>query len=132
MRGSDGECQGVAGAARGWRGGAGGGRAGEGGPGSVWSGVSVEGGGGRGRMFAAPGPSGRHEAMVPPERFSADALANPVKGALLGRRPDLGIDQPWLVAGCVYQAVWNCLAGRPPAENVKDYDVFYWDEDTSW
>lgn len=83
-------------------------------------------------MFSPPWPSGWHEAMIPPERFIADALANPVNGALLDRLPDLGIDQPWLVAGCLYQAVWNRLAGRPPAENVKDYDVFYWDEETSW
>lgn len=62
----------------------------------------------------------------------ADALANPVNGAILARLPQLGVEQPWLVAGCLYGAVWNRMAGRPPAENVKDYDVFYWDEDTSW
>lgn len=62
----------------------------------------------------------------------ADALANPVNGAILQRLPGLGIAQPWLVAGCVYGPAWNRLAGRPPGENVKDYDVFYWDEDTSW
>ncbi|HEY9567174.1 MAG TPA: nucleotidyltransferase family protein, partial [Thalassobaculum sp.] len=32
----------------------------------------------------------------------------------------------------VYGAAWNRLSGRPPGENVKDYDVFYWDEDTAW
>jgi hypothetical protein len=36
------------------------------------------------------------------------------------------------VAGCVYGPAWNRLAGRPVAENIKDYDIFYWDEDTSW
>ncbi|MDF1794870.1 MAG: nucleotidyltransferase family protein [Thalassobaculaceae bacterium] len=70
--------------------------------------------------------------MISPDLFIADALANPVNGAILGRLPDLGIDQPWLVAGCLYQAVWNRLSERPPGESVKDYDVFYWDEDTSW
>lgn len=70
--------------------------------------------------------------MVPAHRFVGDALANPVNAALLDRLPSLGVDQPWLVAGCLYQAIWNRLAGRPPGENVKDYDVFYWDEDTSW
>lgn len=62
----------------------------------------------------------------------ADALANPVNAAILERLPKLGVAQPWLVAGCVYGAAWNRLSGRPPAENVKDYDIFYWDEDTSW
>jgi len=67
-----------------------------------------------------------------PERFVADALSNPVNAEILRRLPRLGIVEPWLVAGCLYQAVWNRHAGRPPGENVKDYDVFYWDEDTSW
>lgn len=70
--------------------------------------------------------------MVSDGQFIADALTNPVNGAILDRLPELGLSQPWLVAGCLYQAVWNRLGGRPPAENVKDYDIFYWDEDTSW
>jgi hypothetical protein len=70
--------------------------------------------------------------MTAPERFIADALSNPVNVAILDRLPTLGLAQPWLVAGCLYQAVWNGLSGRPPGENVKDYDVFYRDEDTSW
>lgn len=70
--------------------------------------------------------------MTTTDQFTADALANPVNAEILDRLPRLGLDQPWLVAGCLYQAVWNRIAGRPPGENVKDYDVFYWDEDTSW
>lgn len=70
--------------------------------------------------------------MTLDERFIDDALANPTNGAILDRLPRLGIRQPWLVAGCLYQTVWNGIAGRPAAENIKDYDVFYWDEDTSW
>lgn len=66
------------------------------------------------------------------DQLIADARANPVNVAILERLPDLGVAQPWLVAGCLYGASWNRMAGRPPAENVKDYDVFYWDEDTSW
>ncbi|EDP64208.1 hypothetical protein BAL199_08303 [alpha proteobacterium BAL199] len=62
----------------------------------------------------------------------ADALANPINVAILERLPRLRLDQPWLVAGCVYGPAWNRLSGRPPAENIKDYDIFYWDEDTSW
>jgi hypothetical protein len=66
------------------------------------------------------------------ETLIADALANPVNAAILERLPELGVDQPWLVAGCVYGPAWNRLSGRPPGENIKDYDIFYWDEDTSW
>lgn len=66
------------------------------------------------------------------DRLIADALTNPVNVAILERLPELGVEQPWLVAGCIYGAAWNRLTGRPPGENVKDYDIFYWDEDTSW
>jgi uncharacterized protein len=31
------------------------------------------------------------------------------------------------VAGCLFQTVWNIQTGRPAAENIADYDVFYFD-----
>ena len=37
-----------------------------------------------------------------------------------------------LVSGAVYQTAWNALTGRPPDHGVKDYDVAYFDPDTSW
>lgn len=45
-----------------------------------------------------------------------------------------GLDLPdWLVfSGAVYQSVWNALTGRPPGQGVKDFDVGYFDPDTSW
>lgn len=70
--------------------------------------------------------------MTTADRFRTDALANPCNAAILGRLPALGLDQPWLVAGCLYQTVWNLLSDRQPGESIKDYDLFYWDEDTSW
>ena len=33
-----------------------------------------------------------------------------------------------LVSGCVFQSVWNRLAGRDPAAGIRDYDVFYFDD----
>ena len=56
------------------------------------------------------------------------ALANPVNAEILRRLPELGLVQAYLVAGCVYQAVWNRLSGFAPAAMVKDYDVFYFDD----
>jgi uncharacterized protein len=55
------------------------------------------------------------------------ALANPINAEILRRLPELGLGQAYLVAGCVYQAVWNRLSGFAPAAMVKDYDVFYFD-----
>ncbi|NEX91654.1 nucleotidyltransferase family protein [Caulobacter sp. 17J65-9] len=45
-----------------------------------------------------------------------------------------GLDLPdWLIfSGAVYQTVWNALTGRDPDYGVKDYDVGYFDPDTSW
>ena len=37
-----------------------------------------------------------------------------------------------MVAGSVYQAFWNALSDRPVAEGVKDYDLFYFDDDLSY
>jgi hypothetical protein len=56
------------------------------------------------------------------------ALANPVNAEILRRLPELGLDQAHLVAGCVYQAVWNRLSHAPADAGVKDYDIFYFDD----
>lgn len=65
-------------------------------------------------------------------QFRTLALANPINRTILERLPELGLDQPWLTAGCLYQAVWNARDGKAPGWGVKDYDIFYWDDDTSW
>jgi uncharacterized protein len=61
------------------------------------------------------------------ERFHAAIATNSVNVALLERLPALDLPDGWLVAGCLFQAVWNAEAGRAPGENVNDYDVFYFD-----
>ena len=43
-----------------------------------------------------------------------------------------GLQDPWLVSGAIYCNVWNHLTGRPADYGVKDYDIFYWDDDTSY
>ncbi|TNE59362.1 MAG: nucleotidyltransferase family protein [Alphaproteobacteria bacterium] len=45
------------------------------------------------------------------------------------------LDLPnWIiVAGCLFQTVWNVKTGRPVAHGIDDYDVFYFDKsDTSF
>lgn len=56
------------------------------------------------------------------------ALANPINRKILERLPMLGAPSACLVAGSVYQAFWNALTGRPVADGVKDYDLFYYDD----
>jgi uncharacterized protein len=61
------------------------------------------------------------------------ALRNPINRAILQRPPLLGAPQAYLVAGCVFQALWNEISGHAPQSNVKDYDIFYFeDADLSW
>ncbi len=52
---------------------------------------------------------------------------------LLGAIRPLGLPQWRLVAGCLYQTVWNVLTGRPRGTGIKDYDLAYFDpSDLSW
>lgn len=66
------------------------------------------------------------------DRFLGVALDNPVNRIVLERMPDLGVEDCWLVAGCLFGSVWNALSGRPLTENIRDYDIFYYDPDTSY
>lgn len=39
----------------------------------------------------------------------------------------------WLIfSGAIYQSVWNAVTGRTPGYGVRDFDVGYFDPDTSW
>lgn len=45
---------------------------------------------------------------------------------------DLNLPDWRLFSGAVYQAVWNVQTGRPIGYGIKDYDIGYFDADTSW
>jgi len=66
------------------------------------------------------------------ERLLSLAMANPVNAEIASRLPSLGLSQCMLTAGCLFQAVWNQYSDLPPEWGVKDYDVFYFDNDLSW
>ena len=67
------------------------------------------------------------------EKFLELVLQNPVNRSLIDRLPSFGLDDIWLVAGCLFQTVWNLKVGRPPAEGILDYDIFYFNgDDLSW
>lgn len=61
--------------------------------------------------------------------FRAQVALNPVNRAILSRWQHLDLPNAWLVAGCLFQTVWNIRAGRPPDADIKDYDIFYFDAD---
>ncbi len=52
---------------------------------------------------------------------------------LLERLRIVGLPQWRLVAGCLYQTVWNTLTDRARGTGIKDYDLIYYDsDDLSW
>ena len=59
-------------------------------------------------------------------------LADPVCAALLERLASPGMGEWWLTGGATFQNVWNAVTGQAPGHGIKDYDVFYFDPDTSW
>lgn len=71
------------------------------------------------------------EAMTSDE-FIAAALRNPVNKVIVDELFHLALPDAWLVSGCLVQTVWNVLTGRAVDYGIADYDVFYFDRDTSW
>ncbi|SFJ91257.1 nucleotidyltransferase family protein [Bradyrhizobium sp. Gha] len=65
-------------------------------------------------------------------RFLALALKNPVNLAIIDELHRLALPDAWLVSGCLVQTVWNVLTKRAVDHGIADYDVFYFDPDTSW
>ena len=59
----------------------------------------------------------------------SETLQNPHNAVLLERLPFLGLPDAWLVAGCLFQTVWNLRSGLAPTAQIKDYDLFYFDGD---
>src|SRR5215468_2319869 len=66
----------------------------------------------------------RFEAIV---RGDADLVR------LLNAARELRLPQWRIVAGCLYQTVWNVLTNKPVRTGIKDYDLIYIDDtDLSW
>ena len=64
--------------------------------------------------------------------FLAFALRNPANQAITDELFRLALPDAWLVSGCLVQTVWNVLTKRAVDYGIADYDVFYFDPDTSW
>jgi uncharacterized protein len=66
------------------------------------------------------------------DEFLTTALRNPANAIIASELHDLALPDAWLVAGCLAQTVWNVATGRAVDYGINDYDVFYYDPDTSW
>jgi hypothetical protein len=60
-------------------------------------------------------------------KFLTDVLRNSNNAQIIERWDALNLIDGWLVAGCLFQTVWNVLSGHPPESKIKDYDFFYYD-----
>ncbi len=97
---------------------------------------------GRFRVAATPGKAtparaaqrpGRQRARRHHHRLEAIIRGDTALMELLHRLRSMRLPQWRLVAGCLYQTVWNALTGRPRGTGIKDYDLIYFDpEDLSW
>ena len=61
------------------------------------------------------------------DRFVQDITVNRFNKAILERWSRLPLPDGWLVAGCLFQTVWNLRSGAAAEANIKDYDLFYFD-----
>jgi hypothetical protein len=57
--------------------------------------------------------------------------SDPDIGALLAAMRTFEAPDLWLVSGVLFQTVWNALEGKPRGHAILDYDLFYFDPDTS-
>jgi hypothetical protein len=60
-------------------------------------------------------------------RFRNDTAKNEAVRVILSRWRHLELPRSWLVAGCLFQTVWNLLSSCQPGAGIKDYDIFYFD-----
>ncbi len=65
--------------------------------------------------------------------FQTVLLRNQVLTGVLSGAAVLDLPGWYLVAGCLYQTVWNVVTGQPPEAGILDYDLAYFDaSDLSW
>jgi hypothetical protein len=65
--------------------------------------------------------------------FRAALMRNHVLAEVLTRAAAWDLPGWYLVAGCLYQTVWNAVTGQPPEAGILDYDLAYFDgSDLSW
>jgi len=66
------------------------------------------------------------------DAFLTAVLRNPAHDIIARALDELALPDAWIVAGCLVQTAWNGLTGRAVDYGISDYDVFYFDADTSW
>jgi len=66
------------------------------------------------------------------DQFLTATFRNLANVIIVDELDRLALPDAWLVSGCLVQTVWNVLTKRAVDYGISDYDVFYFDLDTSW
>lgn len=67
------------------------------------------------------------------EAFRTTLARNETLLEVLARAAKLALPGWYLTAGCLFQTVWNVVTDRAPANGIRDYDLFYFDDaDLGW
>src|ERR1700676_5033784 len=66
------------------------------------------------------------------DEFLALVLRNPVNEIIADELFRIALPDAWIVSGCLVQTAWNVLTKRALDHGIEDYDIFYFDPDTSW
>ena len=61
------------------------------------------------------------------QEFFKDILRNQHNAKILERWQAIDLPDCWLVAGCLFQTLWNLRSGRSAETDIRDYDLFYFD-----
>lgn len=73
-----------------------------------------------------------HGGALNADGFLAAAFRNPVNATIADELSRLALPDAWIVSGCLVQTAWNVLTARVVDYGISDYDIFYFDSDTSW
>ena len=65
------------------------------------------------------------------DRFIEILRADPGVSAVLDAMRTFDAPDLWLVSGALFQTVWNVLDGHPRSHGIDDFDLLYFDPDTS-
>lgn len=62
------------------------------------------------------------------DQFLDDIRRNRNNAQILEHWDQIMLPDCWLVAGSLFQTVWNLVEGKSPEADIRDYDLFYHDQ----
>ncbi len=74
----------------------------------------------------------RLSGMLTENTFRDIVTSIPENAEILAAMEQLKLPDCYLTAGCLFQPIWNRKSNQPDLQNVRDFDVFYYDSDVSW